>query len=70
MDQDGGHVFWATDMVVVKDLSKETIRQAISELIRFDHLNRAFTHIGHLSAIYPKHQNYDSLPNDVLRILR
>ena len=38
--------FWATDMIIVKDLEKLTIKEAIKEIIRDDLLEVSFSKIG------------------------
>lgn len=48
----GGSYFWATDMVIVKNLEKETIKNAIDEIISDGYLNQAFPRIGILEKIY------------------
>ncbi|MDN5285642.1 MAG: hypothetical protein JWR38_1916 [Mucilaginibacter sp.] len=45
--------FWASDMIIVKDLSHETIRDAIQEIIDDEYLEHACTHIGRIEKRYP-----------------
>lgn len=45
--------FWASDMIIVKDLSYETIRNAIQEIIDDEYLQHACTHIGRIEKRYP-----------------
>lgn len=53
MLKDGGCHFWATDMVIVIDLEKQTIRRAIGEMIDEGYLEEALTNIGTLEEQYP-----------------
>jgi hypothetical protein len=38
----GGKFFWAKDLVIVEDLSQETIREAVWELLRSGEYSHAF----------------------------
>jgi hypothetical protein len=39
----GGTYFWASDMVIVRDLTVECIRKTIADLIRTDEISLAFS---------------------------
>lgn len=57
----GGSYFWATDMVIVKNLEKETIKKAIDEIIADGYLHQAFTRIGILEKIYGEGLTFEGL---------
>jgi hypothetical protein len=61
MDKEGEHYSWATDMLVVKDLSIEKIYKALEELINADYLSQALTKIGDIETVYQRSKTYDSL---------
>lgn len=44
--------FWATDMIIVKDLSLETIRQTVDEIIKEEMLSTMFCEIGTVEIVY------------------
>jgi len=54
--------FWASDMVIVKDLSHTSIREAIQELIDDGYLEHACTHIGTIEKRYPG-RTFDQIPD-------
>ncbi|WP_419700190.1 hypothetical protein [Mucilaginibacter sp. NFX135] len=45
--------FWASDMIIVRSLGHETIREAIQEIIDDEYLEHACTHIGRIEKRYP-----------------
>jgi hypothetical protein len=45
--------FWASDMVIVRDLSKETIKQAVNSIIESGQINQ-FTRIGNINSVFGK----------------
>jgi hypothetical protein len=61
MDKEGEHYFWATDMIVVKDLSEEMIYKAIKELINSDYLFQALTKIGSIETVNQGSKTYNCL---------
>jgi len=48
MAKDDAHYFWSDDILIVKDLSQQTIRETISLTLDEGILERAFTKIGRL----------------------
>jgi hypothetical protein len=62
MNQERQHYFWATDMIIIEDLSKETIYKAIEELIESNYLSQALTKIGIIETVYQGCITYESLP--------
>ncbi len=69
MEQEGDHAFWATDMIVVSNLTRQTISKAIQELIDDGYLTQAFTHIGHISRVYSAYTTYEDVPCCILRVV-
>lgn len=53
--------FWATDMIIVKDLKKETIRSTIFKIIEDGYLEMAFSKIGTIKDIYTDKNSYDEI---------
>jgi hypothetical protein len=54
MKNDKEIYFWASDFVIVKDLEKETMREAIKKIIEEEHTEMAFSKIG-------KIENFDEI---------
>ena len=52
MTRNAESFFWATDMVIVKDLMLKTIQKAIRELIEAGYLEAALTKIGTKETVY------------------
>lgn len=52
---------WATNMVLVKNLTKENIRKAILSLIEDDCFENAFALIGTIDTIYEGQYDFSSL---------
>jgi hypothetical protein len=53
--------FWATDMIIVKDLRRETIDQAIQQLIDDEFIYSALTKIGTLKQVMPNVTSFESI---------
>ncbi len=53
--------FLATNMLIVKDLSKETILLAVQEVISDNYLNDVFDRIGDIDSIYGVPPNFGEL---------
>jgi hypothetical protein len=53
--------FWATDMVIAKDLRKATIIEAIRKIINEGYLDQAFSKIGTIEKVYPNHCSFDDI---------
>jgi hypothetical protein len=56
--------FWASDMIIVKDLGHKTIREAIREIIDDEYLEHACTHIGRIEKRYPG-ISFEAIPDMV-----
>jgi uncharacterized membrane protein len=52
LNKDNEPCFWATDMLLVKDLSQNTIRESIALMIKNQCIEEAFTRIGTVYEIY------------------
>lgn len=58
---DDSSYFWSEDMVLVKDLKKETIREAVSSIIEDGYLEFSFSKIGTIENVYPKKKYYEEI---------
>ncbi|SDP98749.1 hypothetical protein SAMN05428975_4785 [Mucilaginibacter sp. OK268] len=54
--------FWASDMIIVKNLTHATIRDAIQEIIDDEYLEHACTHIGRVEKRYPG-MSFEQIPD-------
>ncbi|MGF7040904.1 hypothetical protein [Mucilaginibacter lappiensis] len=54
--------FWATDMVIVKNLNHKTIRAAIKEVIDDGYFESACTNIGRIEKQYPG-MSFEQIPD-------
>ena len=52
--------YWAADMVIVKDLRRETIKEAVLKIILDENLDYCFLKIGTIETIYSK-KSFDEL---------
>jgi hypothetical protein len=57
----GDIFFWATDMLVVRDLKKNTIRRAITKIINEGHLSNIFSEIGEINKVIPGKKNFSEI---------
>jgi hypothetical protein len=55
--------FWAEDIIVVTDLSKETIYRTVKEVINEGYIERAFGEIGNIEKVYGFGYLYEDLPD-------
>lgn len=57
--------FWATDMLIVKDLKKSTIREAVSQIIEDDLTEKILCRIGTIKTVYPSwpELTFDNIDN-------
>lgn len=55
--------FWEEDFLILKDLNKKTIKNAISKVIELDTFSKIFTKIGILGEEYFNGISYESLPD-------
>ena len=60
LDADEGVYFWATDMVILRDLERTTIVTAVQRIIEDDYLDSACSEIGKVEDIYLG-ETFDSL---------
>jgi hypothetical protein len=61
MERNGLNGMWVVDMVVVKDLSLETIRMAVDELMEKQSFTEAFCRLGTTGEIYEGRMSYETL---------
>ena len=61
MQKDHLVCFWATDMLIIKDLGKNTIRSAIIEIIDRGYFQYCFSKIGTIEKVYLGKKIYDEI---------
>ncbi|TSD64541.1 hypothetical protein FFF34_011555 [Inquilinus sp. KBS0705] len=61
MDKEQQDFFWASDMIIVKDLNKSTIHKTVEDLISLDYLKSAFTEVGNVTQTFPDYKTYDDI---------
>jgi hypothetical protein len=57
--------FWSTDMVIIKDLKKETIMEVVSKIIEEGYLEISFSKIGSIENVYPTKKFYEEVISDI-----
>ncbi len=55
--------FWADDMIIVKDLRKDTINQIIKEVIDDNYLKVSFSKIGNINNIFGENVVFSDIVN-------
>jgi hypothetical protein len=53
--------FWATDMVIVKNLTKETIKSTVHRMINDGYLELACSKIGEIHDVFPNFKSYSDI---------
>ncbi len=54
--------FWMTDMLIVKDLSRHTMRKAIGQVIEGEFFDKVFSKIGVIGVdVYTEYSSYDEI---------
>lgn len=61
IEKDNMLYFWSTDMVIVKDLKKETIKNVIFRMINDGYLESACSDIGEINEVFPSIQTYSDI---------
>lgn len=62
MTQSSSASFWASDMIIAANLSREGIRDTIQEVIDDEYLEHACTHIGRIEKRYAG-MSFDQIPD-------
>jgi hypothetical protein len=57
--------FWSTDMIIVRDLKKETISSVIFRMINDDYLESACSDIGEIHEIFPSIEIYHDIVSNI-----
>jgi hypothetical protein len=57
--------FWATEMIIVGDLKKKTIKEAILGILKDGYLETFFSPIGTIENIYQGKQNYEDMFSEI-----
>ncbi|MDO6433019.1 hypothetical protein Q4E93_20595 [Flavitalea sp. BT771] len=63
MAKDESPYFWATNMLIVKDLSLYSIRSAIDRIVNDGYLESAACKIGDTQKVFGETYTFDSLPD-------
>jgi hypothetical protein len=53
--------FWATDMLIVKDLKKETINNSIKKIIENGYVEIIFSKIGLVETVYSNKKSFEDI---------
>jgi hypothetical protein len=61
MERGDENWFWATDMILIKDLRDETIKKAISGIVAMNNLGSMVSEIGDIDTIFKDVTFYSSL---------
>ncbi|SIT25241.1 hypothetical protein SAMN05421786_11483 [Chryseobacterium ureilyticum] len=65
IDEDDTGYFWSTDMLIVKDLKKETIKNVIFKMIKDGYLGSACTEIGKIQEIFCDIRDFSDIVSDI-----
>lgn len=65
IERDNALYFWSTDMLIVKDLKKETIKNVIFNMIDDGYFESVCSYIGNINEVFPNIQNYCDIVNDI-----
>lgn len=53
INQGHENYFWATDMVIAKNISKQEIKKIITEIVYDEHIEQICSEIGNIEDIFP-----------------
>lgn len=67
MDKLAISYFWASDMFVVRNLKKTTLREAIQQAIDQDCFTRIFAMIGMIDEVYAGRKTFESIVDETFR---
>jgi len=59
--EEHSYYFWATDMVIVRDLQVNSIRDAILKIIKDGYLESVFSRIGDIKQIYGAESSFEDI---------
>ncbi|MGE8556616.1 MAG: hypothetical protein ACN6OB_22065 [Chryseobacterium jejuense] len=65
IDKDDAVYFWSTDMLIVKDLKKETIKNVVFNMIKDEYLESACTEIGKIQEIFSDIRDFSDIVSDI-----
>lgn len=65
IEKENASYFWSTDMIIVKDLKKETIKNVICNIIDDEYLESTCTNIGKTHEVFPKVKSYSDIISDI-----
>lgn len=61
MKQQNDLYFWAEDMIIVRDLKKETIKNAVFKIIDDELLEVSFSKIGTINSVFSKEISFEKI---------
>lgn len=61
IQKDNALYFWSTDMLVVKDLKKDTIRDVIFNMLEDGYLESICSDIGEVNEVFPNIKSYSDV---------
>ncbi|NSL88295.1 hypothetical protein ECE50_015755 [Chitinophaga sp. Mgbs1] len=65
MEKDHITYFWATDMVIVADLRKETIKSAVQQFVVDECIATVLTKIGNIQSVYGSDMSYAEIETGI-----
>jgi hypothetical protein len=61
LGKDGKSYLWSTDMIIVKDLNKRTIRETIEQIIETGYFEASCSKIGTVGQIFNEDDKYEDI---------
>ncbi|ATN04842.1 hypothetical protein CRN76_05225 [Chryseobacterium indologenes] len=65
IEKENALYFWSTDMIIVRDLKKETIRSVVFRMIDDGYLESGCSDIGEIHEIFPNIEVYHDIVSDI-----
>lgn len=65
LEEEHSQYFWSTDMIVIDNLKKETIKHVVSNLIVEGYLETACSNIGQINEVFPNIKLYSDLTCEI-----
>ena len=64
LEKDQDIYFWSTDMFIIKDLEKITIKKSIEKIIENDFFESIFSKIGSVEDVYSSSLDYEKIVDE------
>jgi hypothetical protein len=61
MRKDSSSYFWSSDMIIVRDLSLNSIKESVQALIEDGYLDSSCAFIGMIPDIFDERESYESI---------